>query len=270
MKNKTLKSNHAITLIALIITIVVMLILVAVTLTIALGDNGVVNIAKKASSEYEIAQKKDELIYYTAEYSQETGYRISEEALTKIAKISIKTGISPEKFIIYHDKYAIEENKANEGIEGYTKQVEEYIFYNWYKATVDEITYLESEETYTIEEPIDGLICDMSNRALAIDVNGDGYINDKDIEVGESLIMPSIEGIFAIEPYSGEKNVLYAKIIGVYTDDNFYEDGYSFPLVCISSPESYYDAADLDFLACVYNGNYKFTYLFSYDDNYYR
>ena len=43
------EKNKGITLIALIITIVVMLILVAVTLSIALGENGIVNNAKKAA-----------------------------------------------------------------------------------------------------------------------------------------------------------------------------------------------------------------------------
>ena len=41
-------SNKGITLIALIITIVVMLILVAVTLSIALGENGMINSTQEA------------------------------------------------------------------------------------------------------------------------------------------------------------------------------------------------------------------------------
>lgn len=53
------KSNHGITLVALIITIVVMLILVAVTLAIALGENGIVNNAKDSRKKYEIAEVKE-------------------------------------------------------------------------------------------------------------------------------------------------------------------------------------------------------------------
>lgn len=234
MKNKklntkiqTLKSNQAITLIALIITIVVMLILVVVTLTIALGDNGVVNTAKKASDKYEIAQKKDELIYYTAEYSKETGYRISEETLTKIAEISMKTGISPNKFMVFHYKYAIDKNKA----EG-TTLPEEYIFYNWNAATIEDIEYLEGEE-YTIDEPIDGLVCDMSNRAFIMDFNGDGWMNDEDYQ----LVYPHYADLYAFfeqgeidfwvydddlfdADTTKSKNQTYAKIFNV-------EDGFS-------------------------------------------
>ena len=61
-KIQNLKSNHAITLIALIITIVVMLILVAVTLTIALGENGIVNNAKEAKEKTEIVTEKEQLL----------------------------------------------------------------------------------------------------------------------------------------------------------------------------------------------------------------
>lgn len=49
-------SNHGITLIALIITIIVMLILVIVTLTIALGENGIIKETKKAKREQAIAE----------------------------------------------------------------------------------------------------------------------------------------------------------------------------------------------------------------------
>ena len=55
------KSNHGITLIALIITIVVMLILVAVTLSIALGENGVINIAKESKEKTNIEIEKEQL-----------------------------------------------------------------------------------------------------------------------------------------------------------------------------------------------------------------
>ncbi len=51
-------AQKGITLIALIITIIVMLVLVAVTLTIALGDNGIINNAKEASM-----QTEEQVIY---------------------------------------------------------------------------------------------------------------------------------------------------------------------------------------------------------------
>lgn len=61
-KFQNLKSEHGITLIALIITIVVMLILVAVTLSIALGENGVINSAKEAKEKTNIEIEKEKLL----------------------------------------------------------------------------------------------------------------------------------------------------------------------------------------------------------------
>lgn len=269
MKNKNLntkfqnlKSNHAITLIALIITIVVMLILVAVTLTIALGDNGVVTTAKKASNEYEIAQKKDELIYYTAEYSNATGYRISEEALTKIAEISIETGISPDKFMVFHYKYAIDKNKA----EG-TTLPEEYIFYNWNATTIEEIEYLEGEE-YTIEEPIDGLVCDMSNRAFVMDFNGDGWMNESDYQLISEIwsYISNDFGWYSIDFWvydddlfddniNESKNQVYANVLNL-TDG--YAELYTPILFSMSNPGFSYDgghASEFELTYVLLNGD---------------
>ena len=57
-----MKKQSGITLIALIITIVVMLILVAVTLMIALGENGVVQNTRKASKETEIQAIYEQIV----------------------------------------------------------------------------------------------------------------------------------------------------------------------------------------------------------------
>ena len=56
------RKENAITLIALIITIIVMLILTGVTLGITLGDNGLVNKAKEASEQTEIAMDRELLL----------------------------------------------------------------------------------------------------------------------------------------------------------------------------------------------------------------
>lgn len=61
LKNKKYNSNKGITLVALIVTVIVMLILVGVALNIALGDNGIVNNAKKATEETRRAMYKEEL-----------------------------------------------------------------------------------------------------------------------------------------------------------------------------------------------------------------
>ena len=61
-KEKLKNKNHGITLIALIITVIVLLILVGVTLSVTLGDNGLVNKAKDASEATEIAMDRELLL----------------------------------------------------------------------------------------------------------------------------------------------------------------------------------------------------------------
>ena len=61
MSKEKLK-NRGITLIALIITIIVMLILTGVTLSITLGDNGLVNKAKEASTQTQVAMDRELLL----------------------------------------------------------------------------------------------------------------------------------------------------------------------------------------------------------------
>lgn len=55
------KSRNAITLIALIITIIVLLILAAVTINMVLGENGLINKAKTSVAKYENAQEKENI-----------------------------------------------------------------------------------------------------------------------------------------------------------------------------------------------------------------
>ena len=57
-----INQTKGITLIALIITVIVMLILVGVVLTISIGDNGLVNRAKTATEQTEIAADKELLL----------------------------------------------------------------------------------------------------------------------------------------------------------------------------------------------------------------
>lgn len=64
-----MKSQKGITLVALIITIIVMLILVSVTLTIVLGENGLINKAKEAGKETNSAHAKETEVFVTSDDS---------------------------------------------------------------------------------------------------------------------------------------------------------------------------------------------------------
>ncbi|MBE5819346.1 MAG: type II secretion system protein [Clostridiales bacterium] len=68
-----MKQQKGITLVALIITIIVMLILVAVTISIALGQNGLVNNAKDAAQNTQLEMEKEEDLANTLEYDGVTG-----------------------------------------------------------------------------------------------------------------------------------------------------------------------------------------------------
>ena len=57
-----LKSNKAITLIALVVTIVVLLLLAGISISLVLGDNGLIKKSKNARNESIIAQEKDEIV----------------------------------------------------------------------------------------------------------------------------------------------------------------------------------------------------------------
>ena len=68
-----MREQKGITLVALIITIIVMLILVAVTISIALGQNGLVNNAKDAAQNTQLEMEKEEDLANTLEYDGVTG-----------------------------------------------------------------------------------------------------------------------------------------------------------------------------------------------------
>ena len=57
-RNKNLKET-GITLIALVVTIIILLILAGVTITFALGENGIIGVAKKARKDQVIAETKE-------------------------------------------------------------------------------------------------------------------------------------------------------------------------------------------------------------------
>ena len=59
------KDQKGITLVALIITIIVMLILVSVTLTIVLGENGIINKAKEAGKSTNTAVATETDVFVT-------------------------------------------------------------------------------------------------------------------------------------------------------------------------------------------------------------
>lgn len=167
-----MKTKNGITLIALIITIIVMLILVAVVINVSLSGE-LFNKAKEATYSYEVERKKENLADYEVEYYLKTGLLLGDTIKEAIAKISIETGVDENKFIAFHDKAAI-----NNNISGNNKVPETFIFYNWKKASLNEIKKLE-EITIDNPEKYEEIYL-FYNRCLVYDINGDGYVDAND------------------------------------------------------------------------------------------
>lgn len=62
------KKQNGITLVALVVTIVVLLILAGVSLSLVLGQNGIVTKAKQAGQDYGASQEEENKILANAEY----------------------------------------------------------------------------------------------------------------------------------------------------------------------------------------------------------
>ena len=58
---KSIKNNKAITLIALIITIIILLIIAGVTISFTTGENGIFDKSKKGTEKYEMAEAKEQI-----------------------------------------------------------------------------------------------------------------------------------------------------------------------------------------------------------------
>ena len=86
-----LKESQAITLIALVVTIVVLIILASVTISLTLGNNGLFNKAREAGQEYSNAQDYEEksLSEYEKQVASIMGNRDNEETNMKNCTITI-------------------------------------------------------------------------------------------------------------------------------------------------------------------------------------
>lgn len=65
------KKEKGITLVALVVTIVVLLILAGVSLSLVLGNNGIIKHAQNASQEYQAASGNEQLTLTNAEKATE-------------------------------------------------------------------------------------------------------------------------------------------------------------------------------------------------------
>ena len=86
MQKKSIKETNGITLISLVITIIILLILAGVTLSLTIGDNGIITQAQKAKEAQEIAAIKEDLQLAILDKELEKGGTgLTQEELEEIA-----------------------------------------------------------------------------------------------------------------------------------------------------------------------------------------
>lgn len=114
------KQNRAITLIALIITIIVLLILAGVVIYITIGNNGIINKAQSALNMYNIQQKREKLeLVLTDLKIEKLEHALSDDYIqTKLSE----NGISLDENIAEIDGYKFKINKETLEIEEVIRQ----------------------------------------------------------------------------------------------------------------------------------------------------
>lgn len=136
MKSK-LKSIEGITLIALVVTIVVLIILTAITMTFIIGQNGIVERAKKSTQDYQTAQENEAIkLNEASDYivgSRDT-VTIDKEEYENL-KRAIPTGIKTDIYVrnSYNNKASYSEKNT---MNAFTKEndpenkISEYLSYS--------------------------------------------------------------------------------------------------------------------------------------------
>ena len=124
---KQKKNNKGITLVALVITIIVLLILAGVSLSLVLGENGVLSQAKNAKVKTDTAAAKEKLLLDLSEYEiarltgekpeleeflEEKGYEVEEVENTTYSSVKV----DEEEFLVSNQGKAAEREEVEEVI----------------------------------------------------------------------------------------------------------------------------------------------------------
>ena len=109
-----MKSNKAITLVALIITIIVLLILAGVTLNMVLGENGLINKAQSSVDKYkESAENEQKLLNEIEEYIGTKGTYGKKEGELTLSSTSGNICITNKRNVYGRKEYKWRNNKCN-------------------------------------------------------------------------------------------------------------------------------------------------------------
>ena len=225
---KAIKSNSAITLIALIITIIVLLILAGVTLSMVMGESGIFSKANNASEQTKISNAKEIIRMQVLENELNKKTKDANAKSDEDLQVDVETKLTEEGYKIENGKIKIGDTEINIAEEIANASSGETI----------EITIADGDNTQGTEpKTIDGEKATYKNPIIpagfkAVDnsidntidsnaswTNGEGYkyglvIQDKE---GNQLVWIAVDGTYITSPYGNRLH----PIQGVYR----YHDG---------------------------------------------
>ena len=180
-RGRTLGDPKAITLIALVITIVVLIILAGVAINLTLGENGILNRAKDAKLKYQIAQAKEELDLKIAELQTEKQGTATLNDLVDILKNE-----TDMDYIV-----SLTEIASITGVDTIGDAKEIYVVYKIYQFKVDDklkTEFISIVENYAPDVTITSNIKGYEGK------NADGkYIAKVEVKVESKELVQSIE-----------------------------------------------------------------------------
>lgn len=183
---KVLKNKFGITLIALIITIIVMLILAGITISLTLGQNGIINLAQKAGQNHIDAENKEkedlEELYSSmmVATNDDSKITISMEDLNNLINQKIEglkpTGIKTDTYI----KNSMEVTSAYDEVTSmsgnFTKQVDTQNKMSEYLSYSDEDGYTVLKSGWYNVEMVASVVASSSN---STDTSTYFYLNNE-------------------------------------------------------------------------------------------
>ena len=125
LKKRTSLGERAITLIALVVTIVILLILAGVTITMTLGQNGLFTRAQAGRKEYEQAEVRDDLSMLITQYTWDKASEKTDKSLGDYLKengaTSVKANADGTTLEVTYKGYTFKVNKDSGEIIGVSK-----------------------------------------------------------------------------------------------------------------------------------------------------
>ena len=110
---KSIKSNYAITLIALIITIIVLLILAGVTLSMVMGESGIFSKANNASDQTKISNAKEIIRMQVLENELNKKTKDANTKSDEDLQVNVETKLTEEGYKVEEGKIKIGDTEIN-------------------------------------------------------------------------------------------------------------------------------------------------------------